>query len=113
MDATRSLTGPATAPLDPTALTAPDGQRANSAETAKKFEELIATLLVKEMRKGLPEGFFGKGVGSDTFDGWLDTTLGSNLASSWDLDLAGMVKTDLDRKQAQLDGALGAQELAE
>lgn len=75
------------------------------AEAARKFETLIATLLVKELRRGLPEGFFGAGPGSDVYEGWLDERLGENLASSWKLDLAGMVKTSLDSKQASLERA--------
>jgi len=74
------------------------------AEAARKFETLIATLLVKELRRGLPEGFFGAGPGADVYEGWLDEQLGENLASSWKLDLAGMVKTSLDSKQARLEG---------
>ena len=68
---------------------------------AKKFEALLATLLVKEMRKTLPKGFFGDGPGSDSFNGWLDKSIGDNLASSWDVNIAGMVKTSLDAKQAR------------
>lgn len=73
-------------------------------ETAKKFEEVIATMLVKEMRQALPNGFFGGGIGSDTFEGWLDKNLGQSLAANWDLDLAGMIKAGLDTKQAAQDG---------
>lgn len=71
---------------------------------AEEFESLIATMLVKEMRQSLSEGFFGSGPGSDTFAGWLDKEIGENLSRSWQLDLAGMVKTNLDTKQARLDG---------
>lgn len=69
----------------------------------KKFEALIATMLVKEMRKALPGGFFGSGPGADTFGGWLDKSIGDSLADGWNLDIAGMVKTNLDAKQARLD----------
>lgn len=75
-------------------------------EAAEKFEALFATQLVKEMRRALPDGFFGSGPGSDTFNGWLDQTLGESLAQSWHLDLAGMVKTNLDSKQQRLEQGL-------
>jgi Rod binding domain-containing protein len=75
----------------------------DSAQTARDFEALLATMLVKEMRSTLSEGFFGSGPGADTFGGWLDKTIGDSLADTWDVDLAGMVKTSLDSKQAQLD----------
>ena len=35
------------------------------AEAAKRFEALLGGMLVKEMRKSLPEGFFGGGTGFD------------------------------------------------
>ena len=70
----------------------------------KKFEGLFATMLVNQMRKSLPEGFFGKGPGADSFGGWLDKSIGDALADSWDVGIAGMVKTSLDAKQARVDG---------
>ena len=77
------------------------------AVAAKQFEALLATMLVKEMRQTLSEGFFGDGPGSDSFNGWLDKSIGDSLADSWDLDLAGLVKTNLDAKQARLDEGAG------
>jgi len=91
--------------LDALAGLSPEERAVRHEQTAKKFEELIATMLVKELRQGLPEGFFGNGPGSDTFNGWLDKNLGESLASRWQLDIAGMVKTDLDLKQAAYDRA--------
>ena len=73
-------------------------------EAAAKFEALLATTLVKEMRKALPEGFFGSGAGSDVFEGWLDEHVGRALAESGALDLAGMIKTGIGTKQALQDG---------
>lgn len=77
-------------------------------QTAKQFEALLATMLVKEMRQSLDDGFFGKGPGADTFGGWLDKSIGDSLAGNWQLDLAGMVKTNIETKQARLDGAFEA-----
>ena len=93
-------------PIDPAVLGGVDLEEraARHEETARKFEEVIATMLVKEMRQALPNGFFGGGIGSDTFEGWLDKNLGESLASNWDLDLAGMIKAGLDTKQAAQDG---------
>ena len=83
------------------------------AEAGKKFEGLLATMLVNQMRKSLPEGFFGKGPGADSFGGWLDKSIGDALADSWDVGIAGMVKTSLDAKQARVDGAQRAAEAGE
>jgi Rod binding domain-containing protein len=90
-------------------LQAPKATGDNQA-AAEQFEELLATMLVKEMRKSLPEGFFGKGPGSDSFNGWMDKSIGSNLAASWDLDIAGMVKTNLDSKMQRAGQSLGGGE---
>ena len=90
------------------ALNAQDSVLAGEAkEAAAKFEALLATTLVKEMRKTLPEGFFGSGAGSDVFDGWLDEHVGKALAQSGGLDLAGMIKTGIGTKQAAEAGLEG------
>ena len=87
-----------------------DAARTGEAEeAAAKFEALLATTLFKEMRKALPEGFFGKGAGSDVFEGWLDEHVGAALAKSGALDLAGMIKTGIGTKQAADEGLEGVQ----
>ena len=73
--------------------------RSTPEEAAKKMEALFATILVKELRRAMPEGgFFGDGPGADTYNGWFDEHLGAELANSGSLDLAGMVKTALEAK---------------
>ena len=63
------------------------------AEAARAFETLFATMLVREMRKTLPDGIFGPGAGSDVYESWFDQHLGRTLAERDALGLAGMVKT--------------------
>jgi Rod binding domain-containing protein len=75
----------------------------DDAEAAQKLEALFATLLVKELRKALPDGFFGKGVGADTFNGWFDQHVGEELADSGALRLAGMLKASIGSKQESQD----------
>lgn len=75
-----------------------DGQEAKA---AKQMEGLFATMLVKELRRSLPNGFFGKGSGAGVFEGWLDKHLGDVISSSGALNLAGMVKTGLGAQQAE------------
>ncbi len=72
-----------------------------SAKAAKDFEALLGTLLVKELRRTLPTGFFGEQSGSDTYEGWLDDVLGKKIAESGALNLAGMVKVSLDAKAGE------------
>lgn len=70
-------------------------ERGEQAEAAKQLEALFATLLVKEMRRALPKGFFGQGAGADIYEGWLDEHVGSVLAQDGALSLAGMIKANL------------------
>ena len=71
----------------------------NRDQVGQQMEELFATMLVKELRKSLPnEGFFGKGKGADVFNGWMDDFLGRQLAQEGALDLAGRVKVALKEK---------------
>jgi Rod binding domain-containing protein len=68
-------------------------------EAAKAFEEVFSRQLVREMRRGLPEGFFGKGVGADAFESWLDEHLGAQLARDGALGIAGMLKAAWTRSE--------------
>jgi len=73
--------------------------KASPEEASEKMEALFASMLVKELRRALPEGgFFGDGPGADTYNGWLDQHLGDALAKSGSLDMAGLVKTALSAK---------------
>jgi Rod binding domain-containing protein len=60
-------------------------------DVPREFSKLLATMLVKEMRQALPEGFFGEGTGSDIFDGWLDEHIGTALAQRDGLRLEGLI----------------------
>lgn len=75
------------------------------AVAAKKFESLLATQLVKEMRRSLGDGFFGEGPQADVYSGWLDQFLGEALARDGGLHLADGVKRSLESKQAAVDAA--------
>lgn len=77
------------------------GERsAHDAEVAQRVEGLFAQIFVKELRRGLGDGFFGQGAGSDTFEAWLDESLGEALARDGVLDLAGRIRASLDRDRA-------------
>ena len=76
----------------------------DATEAAQSFERLLATMLVHEMTKSLPEGFFGSGPGADTFNGWLEEHLGNSLADSGALGLTEAVRASLIRKNAGIDG---------
>ncbi len=69
-------------------------------EAGKAFEELLARMLVRELRRALPEGPFGGGAGADVYEGWFDETLGAALVANDALGLSGMIKTSLARDAA-------------
>ena len=76
--------------------------RGENGQAAKAFQGVLARLLVREMRRGLGAGLFGKAAGADTFEAWFDEHIGGVLAERDALGLAGMVKTALGRaSQAQ------------
>lgn len=75
------------------------GSPEESAKVPGQFSKLLATMLVKEMRQALPEGFFGEGAGSDIFDGWLDEHLGTAIADRDGLHLENMIAHSLQIKQ--------------
>jgi len=61
----------------------------------KQFEELFASMLVKEMRRGLDEGFFGQGHGAQVFEGWLDGVVGRALVEGKGLGIADSIERSL------------------
>lgn len=67
-------------------------------EAGKQFEQLLAGMLVRELRRALPNGFFGQEMGADTYESWLDEHLGRALSESGALGIAGMVKAGLERQ---------------
>jgi len=77
-------------------MEAAQGSESETNEVAKEFSALLGTMLVKNLRKSLPNGFFGTGPGTDIMNGWLDEHVGRTLADGWNLDIAGMVRVSLE-----------------
>lgn len=69
-------------------------------EAAERFESLLATMLVKEMRKTMDNGLFGEGAGSDIYSGWFDNHVGAALAQDGGFDLEGIIRVGIDSKIA-------------
>lgn len=74
---------------------------ADAGSAARGFQQLLAALLVKEMRSTLPEGFFGGGAAGEVYGGWLDEHVGASLAERDALHLETLVRESLDRKSRQ------------
>jgi Rod binding domain-containing protein len=73
------------------------------AKAAQEMETVFGMMLVRELRRALPQGLFGKGPGADVFEGWFDEHLGKALAERDALGLSGMVKTSLQAKEKALE----------
>ncbi len=82
--------------------------RGETEETARQFETLFGTLLVRELRRAIPGGIFGQGAGADVFEGWFDEHLGRALGERDALGIAEMVRSSLLRKQASAEEQGGA-----
>ena len=81
------------------------------------FETYFATMLVKELRSTLPNGFFS-GAGSDVYGAWFDEHIGKSLAERNALGFAGMIRASMARgeiigsEQEREDGGLEGAEPA-
>ncbi len=82
-------------------LDTPTFEGTSPEEGAKRFQALLATLLVKEMRRGLADGFFGSGPEGDVYGGWLDQHVGESLAARNALHLESALSESLARKARQ------------
>jgi Rod binding domain-containing protein len=77
--------------------------------TARQFETIFATMLVRELRRCMPQGIFGDGAGADIYEGWFDEHLGNALAREDALGISTMIKTSISHKQAAVDSAAQAE----
>ncbi len=80
------------------------GKQEDVSKAAKEFEKLMATLLVKEMRSSLKDGFFPSGPGNDTYNAWFDEKIGESLSRSDSLGLAGQLKATMGRPPGEPTG---------
>ncbi|MCA9001874.1 MAG: rod-binding protein [Planctomycetes bacterium] len=85
------------------------GESENVTKAAVEFEKLMATMLVKEMRSSLKDGFFPSGPGNDTYNAWFDEKIGESLARSNALGLAGQLKTAMGAQPTETVPGAGPQ----
>ena len=98
IDGTHALgLGPLTSLAEAGAARVPEG---DGAHVAKELEALFATMLVKEMRKGMAGELFGEGSTGDIYGGWFDEHVGRSLSQSGAFDLAGIIKVGVEGKEA-------------
>ena len=73
---------------------------ANVEEVAKSFEAVFASMLIKEMRNTLSEGFFGS-EGSDVLGGLFDLHMGQAMTQGRGLGIQQMVMAQLEAEAAK------------
>ena len=69
-------------------------------EVAEALESVFSSMLIKEMRKTLSDGFFG-GEQSDVMGGMFDMHLGSAMSEQQELGIKQMVLDEWAQRQAQ------------
>jgi Rod binding domain-containing protein len=79
-------------------------ERGDAAETARQFETVFGVMLVRELRRAMPQGLFGEGAGADVYEGWFDEHLGRALSEHDALGIAGLVKAALQRGETAAGG---------
>lgn len=95
MDTTAIASG-----IDARTLRAIDAAKgaATPADAADRFEALLGQMLVKELRRSAPEGFFGDSSSGDIYSGWLDEHLGRVLADSGTLRMRETLQRGVEEK---------------
>jgi len=76
----------------------------DDAQAAKAFESYFNTILVKELRRGLPTGMF-EGTGADVYTAWFDEHVGNTLASRDALGIGAMIRSSLARAATVIPAA--------
>ncbi|MDF1837876.1 MAG: rod-binding protein [Planctomycetota bacterium] len=71
------------------------GDNEQVTKAAVEFEKLMSTMLVKEMRSSLKDGFFPSGPGNDTYNAWFDEKIAESLSRTNALGLAGQLKASM------------------
>jgi len=77
--------------------------RADRSDRAyKSFEAMFLQVLLKEMRKTIPDegGLFPKGQATETFEEMLDAAFAQNIADSGQLGIAKQLEAEAARNEA-------------
>ena len=83
-------------------------ERAESTEeAAKQFEGLMLQLMIKEMRKTLPEGGLFSGSDMEIYQDLLDQSIAENIAGGGGFGLAEQIAASLGEGDGEAESALG------
>jgi len=79
-------------------------ERAKAEKVANQFEAVFVKTLVGALRStsslGGEGGMFGKGPGADTYAGWFDQNVASELARTGGIGIASSLMADMERHGA-------------
>ena len=76
-------------------------ERVPAEEAARQMETLFMTMLAKELRRSIPgTGLFGKGPGSQIYEGFFDSAMGEALALGRGSGLSAAILQTLAGKPA-------------
>lgn len=75
-----------------------DQTREQLESVGKDFESVFMSMMIKEMRNSLDEGFFGE-ESSDSFGGMFDLFIGKHLSESTPLGIADMMLHQYEKNQ--------------
>lgn len=76
---------------------------AGSEDAGKAFETYFARMLVQELRRTLPGGFFS-GSGSDVYGAWFDEHIGASLSERNALGFAGLIHASMGQVGPETSG---------
>ena len=71
------------------------------AEAGKAFEQMLLTVLVRELRETMTDGLFGQSAGSGTMAEWFDQLMADALGDANRLGLGDHIDESLRRQQTQ------------
>lgn len=89
--------------ISPSLLTAQGtpNPRAGAEVAGKAFEEIFASLLLRQMRNTLEEGSMFAGDKSDVLGGLFDHYLGQHIAKSGGLGIGAMIRMQMERQSGR------------
>ena len=91
----------------------PEAERAALRQAAQTFEALLVQMMVRAMRRAqLQEGLFGKGAGSDVYEGWFDRHLSERLAGGSPFGIARALEESWTRDPSSRPPAPALREVA-
>ena len=85
----------------PPALGQAPGRTANPQAVGKAFEEMFASIIIKQMRQTVEGGMFS-GDSGDVLGGLFDHFLGEHIAKAGGFGVGNMIRSQLERRAGRM-----------